>query len=306
MAASQEHDQDVLAESRNWLLSHGRPLEKRLLEHFIEGAPAGPALAALGGFQNDDGGFGRALEPDIRSDASSALATTVALQWLVQLPAGEDDPRVSGAASWLREQFLDDFTAWQIIPVETQDAPHAPWWTWDGDIRRMGANPRAEILGYMYAWPNLYPEEMRERVLEQVLQQLEGEGADIEMHDLLCYLRLLDARGLPLQVADHLRARLGPLSQAALDASSGLGYGLSVLQVVPSPHAALADLFADDIGPALERLIDQRQPEGYWQPTWTWGSAPEPAWAEAEADWRIVLTLDSLLILARHGALTRA
>ncbi len=305
MAGQPELDQDALAESRSWLFSHGRPLEQRLFEHFFDGAPAGPALAALGEYQNDDGGFGRALEPDIRSDASSALATTVALQWLLQLPAGDDDPRVSGAASWLREQFLEHFTAWQIIPVETRDAPHAPWWTWHGDVRRMGANPRAEILGYMYAWPNLFPAEMRERVLEQVLQQLEGEGEDIEMHDLLCYLRLLDARGLPPGLADHLRGRLGPVSQAALAASSGLGYGLSVLQVAPSAQAPLADLFAQDTGPALERLIGERRPEGYWQPSWTWGSAPEPAWAEAEADWRSVLTLDSLLVLARHGALRR-
>lgn len=305
MKAVPTFDKVSFKKSREWLLNHGRPLEQRLFEHFFEGAPAGPALAALGEYQNRDGGFGRTLEPDIRSEHSSALATTVALQWLAQLPAGKDDPRVTGAASWLRDSYLENFTAWQIIPMATRDAPHAPWWTWHGEIKRMGANPRAEILGYMHVWPDLFPDAVRRNVLAAVLQQLEGEGEDIEMHDLLCYLRLLDSRGVPSEVTAHLRSRLAQLSEAALAASSGLGYGLSVLQVVPSAHSPLAYLFQDELGGALERLIEDRNPEGYWQPTWTWGSDPEPAWVEAESDWRSVLTLDSLLVLARHATFQR-
>ena len=45
-------------------------------------------------FQNDDGGFGRALEPDFRLPASSAIATAVGFQYLRE--AGVASPRSHG------------------------------------------------------------------------------------------------------------------------------------------------------------------------------------------------------------------
>ena len=58
-------------------LRHGaRPLERALFAHAFEDGGRTPVLAALVPYQNDDGGFGRALEPDMRAEASSVVATT--------------------------------------------------------------------------------------------------------------------------------------------------------------------------------------------------------------------------------------
>ena len=53
--------------ARRFLKTEARSLERTLFERHFEAGPAGAVLAALAAFQNDDGGFGRALEPDVRT-----------------------------------------------------------------------------------------------------------------------------------------------------------------------------------------------------------------------------------------------
>ncbi len=58
-----------------------RDVDKALLAYHLQDGPATAVLDALTSYQNPDGGFGRALEPDFRLDASSPMATSVALQY---------------------------------------------------------------------------------------------------------------------------------------------------------------------------------------------------------------------------------
>lgn len=289
---------DHLDRARSYLLAHGRPLERALFATLIDGAERQSALDELATYQNPDGGFAHGLEPDLQTPASSAITTTVALQWLLRL--GESDGLVARAARFLTGEYLPDFRAWQIVPPAVADAPHAPWWNYTGDVQRMGANPRAEILGYMYVWPQHFPEDMREEVTVAVLQQLEFEGEDIEMHDLLCYLRLA-ASPVPAEARERLLEVLTPLTEAALEASSGLGYGLRLVDVAPSPEAPLADHFAAGLPDALAELAAAQEEDGAWSPSWAWSSQPDPGWDAARPQWRSVLTLNNALILREHG-----
>ena len=66
---------------------------------FAEGS-ADPVLAALSGYRNLDGGFGHALEPDLRCPGSQPAATLQALEILHE--AGRlDSEMASGAAAWI-------------------------------------------------------------------------------------------------------------------------------------------------------------------------------------------------------------
>ncbi len=66
---------------------------------FAEGS-ADPVLAALSGYRNLDGGFGHALEPDLRCPGSQPAATLQALEILHE--AGRLDSEMArGAAAWI-------------------------------------------------------------------------------------------------------------------------------------------------------------------------------------------------------------
>jgi hypothetical protein len=57
---------DIFAAADTFLLNHARLLERRLFAACFLGQPATHVIDALRGYQNDDGGFGHALEPDKR------------------------------------------------------------------------------------------------------------------------------------------------------------------------------------------------------------------------------------------------
>ena len=53
--------------ARAFVMEQGRDLDRALLDfHFGDGTPES-VLAALAAYQNDDGGFGHGLEPDLRT-----------------------------------------------------------------------------------------------------------------------------------------------------------------------------------------------------------------------------------------------
>ena len=61
--------------ARDFIYSKARPLERAMFAFHFEGGAVDDVLIALSQFQNEDGGFGQALEPDLRTPTSSALAT---------------------------------------------------------------------------------------------------------------------------------------------------------------------------------------------------------------------------------------
>src|SRR5688572_15975528 len=74
-------------QTKEYLKKYGRKLDLRLYECLFEKANQTLVLEELAKFQNADGGFGNALEPDVRAPGSSALATTVAFQYLSKINA---------------------------------------------------------------------------------------------------------------------------------------------------------------------------------------------------------------------------
>ena len=91
--------------ARQFLRTQARPLDRAMFEHRFEGAPVECVFDELARFQNDDGGFGHALEPDLRTPTSSALATGIGLRTLKELGCTAEHPMVAGAIRFLLETF---------------------------------------------------------------------------------------------------------------------------------------------------------------------------------------------------------
>lgn len=59
--------------ARSFLRTRARRLDQAVFEYRFEGGSASAVLDALGEYQNPDGGFGRALEPDLRTPSFIGL-----------------------------------------------------------------------------------------------------------------------------------------------------------------------------------------------------------------------------------------
>lgn len=295
-------------QAANFLKERARPLERARHAYDFEQGSADAVVTELGRFQNADGGFGHGLEADIRLPDSSVIATTVAFQRLRELNVPADQPLVIQGCRYLRETYDGQAHNWPIIPANVDDAPHADWWMPDGDLMSRLINPRAEILGYLYDYAGHFPAAMREEVTSSVIVHLLSQPDEMEMHDLLCALRLLETRTLPENVRQPLRDKLTRAVQhnVSRDPESWRGYGLPPLGVVKSPDSPFAALFTAEIPLNLDFVIEQQGADGTWGPAWSWSERWPEAWKQAENDWRGVLTLDNLRVLKAFGRIEPA
>jgi hypothetical protein len=300
---------EAQARARAFIFEHGRPLEQAKYARVFELGPVSAVWEALSAFRNDDGGFGCGLESDLRTSGSSALATTVALQHLREVGTGADHPLVRDAMRYLLATYDADRQLWPIIPATANDAPHAPWWLLDEGIsERFGsylANPRAEIVGYLYDYAGLVPSTLRSQLAEAVVLHLRERGETLTGEDIPCYVRLVQTPGLPSEMRMELIRLLMPIIDRTVvkDPARWGDYGLAPVDVVEGPEAPFADLLADTMSAYLDYEIAQHAEDGVWQPKWSWFGLYPEAWPQAKQDWSGCLTLRMLTVLNRFGRL---
>jgi hypothetical protein len=294
--------------ARAFVFENARPLEQaRYAYHFEEGGAAA-VLEALAGFQTPDGGFGHALEPDLRLPDASVLATTVGLQILRELDAPADHPLVRGAMDYLLQRYDPAAQVWPIIPPTVDAAPHAPWWSYDDNVAEswgnFRVNPRVEIVGYLldYATDRV-PAWLPQALTDAALTYLDEHPDAIGMFDLLCYKRLVATPALPGTLRDALVNRLTPLVDALVvkDPARWEAYVLTPLELVDAPDSPFYPLLADAVAANLDFEIAHQAEDGGWHPAWSWGDAHPEVWPQAEREWAGVLTVRTLRVLRNFG-----
>jgi len=318
--------------ARQFLKTQARPLDRAMFEYRFESAPAEAVLAELVVFQNEDGGFGHALEPDVRTPSSSALATGIGLRILQELDTPSDHPMVSQAVNFLLSTFDHGANVWRVVPYDTNDYPHAGWWhdednpnkrTTEGRLTRtfdgFQVIPRAELVALLHHFVQLrlgtlripialtkWLEDLAEHTVKSIedLEALGSGGGDT----LVYALRLAETDALPQALKDRLLARLRDVVPEAVEHNPQKWdtYCILPLKIAPSPQSLVADLLWDDLQAHLDYQIDHQSPAGIWEPSWTWGDAYPEAWEQAKLEWRGHLTLETLTTLEAFSRLCQS
>jgi hypothetical protein len=302
-------NREAFKRAGQYLKTQARPLDRALFERRFEGASAEAAIARLARYQNDDGGFGQALEPDLRTPTSSALATGIGLRTLQELDCPADHPLVRGAVRFLRETFDPQTRVWRVVPEDTNAFPHAPWWhDAEGSLARSFDDflviPRAQIVGLLHHYAGLVAADWLDEVTESTVTAIEtiklGTGGG---DDLVYALSLAETGALPDRYERRLSSRIRAVVPATVshNREEWNSYCITPLKVAPSPQSSVADLLWDVLQAHLDYQIDHQTPEGTWDPVWTWGDLYPVAWQEARREWRGSITLDMLASLHTFG-----
>jgi hypothetical protein len=296
--------------ARSYLKKEARSLERAIFERHFEGGSAESVLTHLAGYQNLDGGFGNALEPDLRAPSSSALATEYGLRTLVELGIRSDHAMVRAAVTYVLDTLDEAATTWRVAPLDVNEHPHAPWWhDSEGSLARTFDDflviPRAGIIAQLYHYADLLPSGWLERVTQATIEAVKsmeeekfGGGGDA-----LNYLReLAEAPQLPVEVKERLVQRVRELAKrvVARDPEQWTSYCAPPVKLAPTPGAITAEVLADCLPAHLDYLISQQSPQGYWDVTWSWSDYPD-VWEVAKVEWRGVLTMDTLISLNAYG-----
>jgi hypothetical protein len=283
--------------TKTYMQTYARKLDLRLFEYLFEGADAQPVLDELRAYQNADGGFGKALEPDLRLPDSSVLATTVALQYLAKVEAHADEP-IDKAIRYLVKSYDNSRQRWVNIPSTADEYPRAPWWDYKGALKwAEWGNPSAEVLGYLLQYADKVNDaSLVATMSERAIQRL-YEINEPEQHEVKCYIRLYQRTDKDLQAKlyDRLAAQIKELAKT--DRKDWEGYVATPLTFVDSPNSPFADLFDKQVLSENAQFIKDKIVDGsHWEPTWEWGQFKEE-WAQAKKDWSGKLTVENLELL---------
>jgi hypothetical protein len=297
---------EAFGRAKEYLMTSGRPLEQARFRSLFEDGSLEDVAAALAAFQNPDGGYGHALEPDARAPTSGALATSVGLGVLRDVGATADHAQVRAAVGYLLATLDPDEKVWRIIPADANDYPHAPWWTdEDGSLRQaFGAyevNPRADLVGLLHTYARLVPADMLDDLTERTIASIEA--SDQEEHALICAVRMAETKELPARYRERLAPRVRELvmQTATRDPAAWSEYGPQPLWYVSAPDSLCAADLAEATPANLDFLIESQSEDGSWKPTFNWGGMYPDAAPQAERDSTSMLTYRALAQLRAFG-----
>jgi hypothetical protein len=275
--------------AETFIWSAARLLDRHRYTLLFAGGSAEPVLEALCGYRNADGGFGHALEPDLRCPASQPAPTLHALAVLNE--AGAAGSEMAGdARAWLVSIAEGDGGIPFVLPG-FEDYPHAPWWS-----PQPGSFLTFDLVAVLHAG-GVTDDEWLDRATDwcwRSIETTERPGG----YWLKNACRFLDA------VPDEQRARVAIASLAAAVDASALtgdgaeGEGLRALDLSPHPGSRSRDLISEaSIEAHLDAVEAGQQEDGGWMFDFL-------AWSPAQTtDWRGVVTIDALTCLRDHGRL---
>jgi hypothetical protein len=293
-------------QARQYLFQQGRSLDHVRYRFHFESGPAGAVLDELARYQNPDGGFGNALEPDLRTPASSAIATSVAFSVFRELGVAATVPLAERAVDFLLKTFDADRLVWQIVPPQVEDAPHGPWWTYADIETTFGGcllNPTASLVGALCDYAVLVPPASLTKMISVVLERVQASSA-FSMDTFRCLLDLAETQSLPERAREQLSSKLLEAVAATIekDPAAWTTYSLQPLDVIRSPRSFLATGVDGAIVDAnLDYWIDQQSADGSWPLSWTWAHVNEQAWRQAEQEWKGHVIVERLATLLAFG-----
>lgn len=255
----------VAARGLAFLDDHGYALGGAWVRHLWHDGPADAVIDALAAYQNDDGGFGKGLEVDIKAPVSNPFAARLAMQVLVSLNQPASGPVVDGLDRWLATTQHEDGD-WHFAP-EVLQHDLAPWfagWTFPS------LNPACDLAGFA-ARLNLGDGDMQARVRRLFDEKATMEEARTgEFYNLLPYVEYLAGVEHPQRDAylDTLAATITATAERGDYADAGHffdhahGGGPDLLRRIPAPV----------IQSQTERLLDEPEADGGWPTPY------DPAW----------------------------
>lgn len=275
--------------AERFIFANARLLDRHRLAVLRHGAAPKLVLDTLRAYLNPDGGFGHALEPDVRGPESEPTATLHALEVLAGIGA-LDDPMVAGAAAWIAT-IADPDGGVPFVTPTCAAYPHAPWMVPSAG----GSHLTFALAGAL--WEAGSSEPWLPRATEWCWAKLErpDELGGYFVKFALDFLDAVPDAGRAGATIEQLRSRIDDDGSIAVVGGTE-NERLRPLTLSARPGARSRALFTEAQIEVDLRLLEQaQQPDGGWTFDWM-------AWSPGQsAEWRGAVTLRALATLGAHG-----
>ncbi len=238
--------------ARDYVYANGQLWERALFAYLFQNGSLERLHQTLAAYKNPDGGFGHALEHDVRCPNSHPLALEflVGMLTTLDIPAGT---LLDGAAAWVEANRAADGSL--VNPPEVLDYPHAPWWDHGGQtspdsivgclIKLGKANDAVRASTTHWVRENLNADKIRE-----------NEWLFMAYH-------AYDYHGAVNMGGDLWSVTVANIIACAQKARPDQFY--EILRFAPTPHSPIAQAMPSDLlKKMLNHLAEGQQADGSW------------------------------------------
>ncbi len=303
-------------EIKSWIYRNARPIELAIWQYNFENGGKEAVLSALSFYQNEDGGFGHALEADNWNPNSSPYTTLRAINILQEIDFNDKHhPILQGIFKFLESNSYCSESGWYFNIPSNNDYAHAPWWTYSMEANSFeGIGVTAGICSFILLNADKNSAIFKKAITlsEVLIDKLTTTDKYGEM-GIGGYCVLLGAieRSVFTSHFDckFLIEKVSNLVYNSIerDTSKWIYYSRRPSDYITSPESIFYKDNEDILLKELDYLVDTRSQHGVWNITWSWFENNEKYVKEftiSENWWKASIAIDKLLLLKRFGRLS--
>lgn len=295
--------------ARAFMYRTARPLELALWQYHFEGGSRENVLHALSFYQNEDGGFGHALEADNWNPHSSPLTSQTATEILYAVDAPAGHPIVEGLLRYLDsgKDFDPEHRQWLNTIPSNNDHPRATWWTYKPGEEGFNYNPTAALAAFILRYADresaVYAKGLA--LAQEAIDWLLAREPFADKHVVYLFMRLAEfATGHDLTGLDQLTDRLhatAPLCVCTDLSLYGVRYVDRPTDLINGPQSPWYPDIAAAADAECQFLIDSQLADGSWPVPWKWWTEYTDEFAVAASWWKGHIVLKHILYLKNFG-----
>lgn len=299
-------DRNVFEKARKWICYNARPLDRERFRYFFENGSREAVISALIEHQNEDGGFGHAVEADSLNPNSSPIQTWAATEILHEIGFEEDHPIIRGILAYLDSGKDFNGKCWLYTVPSNNDYPRATWWTYDSkSYDTITYNPTAALAGFALRFADKQSSLYKKcyNIVKEAICYLKETDKCDEMHVLACYVRMAQycrkaelAEELSIdEVEQILLQRIHKVMTWNTDLWK-TNYVCKPSNFFMDKQNYLYQSFEELAQYECDFIKNTQQPDGTWSINWNWENDLEQ-WHIAKNWWKAHLIIMNLRFL---------
>ena len=302
----------------SWIYRNARQIELVKWQYEFENRSREAVFSALSYYQNEDGGFGNALEPDSWNPNSSPYTTLKAIEKLKELGSIEKNhPIILGIFKFLESGVHSNENGWLFSIPSNDNWPRAPWWTYSPEAEAVeGIGVSAGILCFLLKFANNDSELYKKAFsiagkLINKLSVLDNFG-DMGVSGYCVLLETINELGLTQGFNVKLleeKTRKLVYETIERDVSKWPLYGKRPSYFITSPTSFFYEDNKNIVEQELDYLIETKPEQGVWGITWSWYEHNEKfpkEFAIAENWWKADGAIEKLKFLRNFNRIEKA
>lgn len=301
---------ETFEKARAFMYRNARPLDLARFQYQFENGSKGSVMNVLSYYQNEDGGFGHAVEADCWNPNSTPLHANTAGEIIRELNFDDQNhPVIQGLLRWYESGKHFNGKTWDITVVSNNAYPHAPWWHTESESScHTDYNGTAQIAGFItrYAEKDSDLFWLGVRIANEAIAALSPDEIR-DMHTCACYLRMAELfeRGnntayIPYaELKEKLHKSINKLIEK--DTSKWSGYVCQPSCFITSKDSEYYPANKEIADFECAYIIKTQLEDGSWNIGWTWGSQYPNEWAISKNWWKGQWILQNLSYLKGFG-----